>query len=292
MTGKPEDNSKLLGQGAVFLCAILWSTSGLFIKLLDWHPVVITGTRSLIAGLFMLGARTFFAPKTRPKNKIIPMWAGAFAYSMTMLTFVIANKLTTAANTIVLQYSAPIWAAILGWFLIKEKPRWEHWGAMACIFAGFILFFRDSQGSGAFLGDSIAILSGLLFGLNSVLLRMQKDGNPADSMLLSHVVSFVISIPYIILYPPTLNATTVLPIVYMGIIQIGCASLLYSYGLKRISAVQAMLTSTIEPLLSPVWVLLFTGEMPSNSAFIGGSIILAAVIASSIIGKRRRVQND
>jgi len=287
MTGKTSIDSRLLGQGAVFLCAVLWSTSGLFIKLVDWHPVVIAGSRSLIAAVFMLIVRKITWPEKRPKNKIIPMWAGAVVYSLTMLTFVIANKLTTAANAILLQYSAPVWAAILGWLLVKEKPRWEHWAAMVCICGGFVLFFRDSSGPGGFLGDMLSIFSGLLFGLNSVLLRMQKDGNPADSMLLSHVISFAISIPFMILYPPILTKTTVIPIIYMGIVQIGCASLLYSYGLKRIAAVQAMLTSTIEPLLNPVWVLIFTGEMPAVSAIIGGSIILAAVLLSTIIGKRR-----
>ena len=277
----------LAGQGAVFLCAILWSSSGLFIKLMDWHPMVITGLRSLIAALFMLGVRTFIFKPGRQKNKKGPLWAGAFVYSFTMFTFVIANRLTTAANVIVLQYSAPVWAALLGWIVLKERPRWQHWVALACVFGGFTLFFRDGFSTAASLGDSIAVLSGLLFGAHSVLMRMQKDGNPADCMLLSHVVTFIISIPFIILYPPELNSSSVLPIVYMGIVQIGCASLLYSYGLKRITAVQAMLTAVIEPLLNPLWVFVVIGERPSVSALIGGGIILEAILIPNLLLKQR-----
>ena len=281
----------MVGQAAVFLCAVLWSTSGLFIKLVAWHPVVITGLRSVIAALFMLGIRTFFFKKNRQKSKKGPLWAGAFAYAFTMLTFVIANRLTTAANVIVLQYSAPVWAALLGWLLIKEKPLWQHWAALVFVFGGFIFIFRDGLSTGASLGDGIAVLSGLFYGANSVILRMQKDGNPADSMLLSHVISFIISIPFIILYPPELNPSSVLPIIYMGIFQIGCASVLYSYGLKRITAVQAMLTATIEPLLSPVWVFVIIGEKPSASTLFGGGIILAAILIPNLLFKKRENTN-
>ena len=275
------------GQGAVFLCAVLWSTSGLFFKLVNWHPVVISGLRSLIAALFMFGVRLFLTPRGGPKSKKYPLWAGAFCYAFTMLSFVIANKNTTAANAIILQYSAPVWAAILGWLLIKEKPHWEHWAALVCVFGGLFLFFKDGIGSGAFFGDSIALLSGVLFGAHTVYLRMQKEGSPADSMLLAHVINFTYAIPFIILYPPVFTPVSAFSIIFMGTIQLGCASLLYSYGIKRVSAVQAMLTATIEPLLNPIWVLLVIGEMPSVSALFGGGIILAAVVISSVIGRYR-----
>jgi drug/metabolite transporter (DMT)-like permease len=152
-----------------------------------------------------------------------------------------------------------------------------------------LLFFKDGLVSGNMLGNGVAVMSGLFFGAHSVVLRMQKDGNPRDSMLLAHVVNFTIAIPFFILYPPTLTTAAVLPIVFMGTIQIGCASLLFAYGIKKISAVSAMLTAMIEPVLNPVWVLVVTGEKPSSSALLGGVIIIGAVVASSLIGKRREV---
>jgi drug/metabolite transporter (DMT)-like permease len=275
------------GQGAVFCCAALWSTSGLFIKLVNWHPVVIAGSRSFIAALFMLAMRMFIAPKGRGKSKPGPFWAAAAAYAFTMLSFVVANKLTASANAILLQYSAPVWAALLGWVLIREKPHWEHWGALVFVIAGLLLFFREGLVSGSLLGDSVAVFSGILFGVHSVFLRMQKDGNPADSMLTAHIITFAISIPFFFLYPPEFTVSSALPVLFMGTIQIGCASILFSYGIRRVSAIQAMLTAMIEPVLNPVWVLAVTGEKPSVSALAGGLIIIAAVAVSSVIGRRR-----
>ncbi|MDR0601598.1 MAG: DMT family transporter [Treponema sp.] len=274
------------GEGAILLCALFWSTSGLFIKLLDWHPVVIAGTRSFVAFLFMLAVRSVFPPKTGGKNTF-PFWAGAASYTLTMLTFVTANKMTAPANAIMLQYSAPVWAGLLGWILLKEKPRREHWGALVLVMAGMALFFGDGLKGGSFAGDALAVFSGISFGAHSVFLRMMKDGSARDSLLMAHALCAVFCIPLVFLYPPALSVSTVLPMLFMGVVQIGMASILFSYGIKRINALEAMLTAMLEPVCNPVWVFAVTGEKPSLRAVLGGIIIIAAVAASSIIGKRR-----
>jgi len=272
---------------AILATAVLMSTNGLFIKLLVWHPVVITCLRSLLAAVFLLIVRLAVPPPKGFKNPPFAFWAAGITFAATMFAFVIANKLTTAANAIMLQYSSPIWAALLGWWLIKEKPHWEHWAALVLVFGGLVLFFRDGLGRGAFLGDALALFSGFLYGVQSVFLRMMKDGNPRDAMLLAHVICAVVGIPFVFIYPPSISVSSTLSILYMGTIQIGLASLLFAYGLKRISAVQAMLIAVVEPILNPVWVMAITGEKPSATAIAGGAIIIAAVIASSLIGKRR-----
>jgi drug/metabolite transporter (DMT)-like permease len=210
-----------------------------------------------------------------------------------MILFVTANKLTASANAILLQYSAPIWAAMLGWVLIKEKPRREHWGALVLVMGGLALFFKDNLAlpggltGSAFLGNCIAVFSGVCFGANSVFMRMLKDGDPADAMLLAHVITAFISIPFFFLYPPLVTAGTLLAVSFMGIFQIGIASLLFAYGIKRVAAIQAMLIAMAEPVLNPVWVLLVTGEKPAVSAIAGGLLIVTAVAASSLTGRRR-----
>ena len=279
----------MAGYVSVLAAAVFWSTSGLCIKLLPWHPVVITGLRSLIAAGFILIVRLLFPPPKEAKNRPFPLWAGAVSYALTMLTFVIANKLTTSANAILLQYSAPVWAAIFGWFLVKEKPRWEHWAALVLIGAGLFLFFAGSGGlgAGALLGDGLALFSGMLFGAQSVFLRMLKDDNPSDAMFIAHLLCAAVSVPFIIMYPPFLSAVSVSTIIYMGIIQLGLASLLFAYGLKKISAVQAMLTAVLEAVLNPLWVLLINGEKPALSALAGGLMIIIAVVFSSLVGRRR-----
>jgi drug/metabolite transporter (DMT)-like permease len=204
-----------------------------------------------------------------------------------MITFVIANKHTASANVILLQYSAPVWAALLGWLIAKEKPHWEHWGALVVVTGGMLLVFKDGLAGGGFLGDGLAVVSGVCFGANSVFMRMIKDGDPADSMLLSHIFAALFSVPFFFIYPPVMSAGPVLAIVFMGVIQIGVASLLFAFGIRRVTAVQAMLTAMIEPVLNPVWVLLVMGERPAVTALIGGAVIIAAVVAASLVGKRR-----
>ncbi|MDR1787238.1 MAG: DMT family transporter [Treponema sp.] len=275
------------GQWAILLTAFLWSTSGLFIKLLPWHPVLISGIRSLIAFVFMAVVRVLFPPRGSARNSKGPLWAGAALYAFTMLSFTIANKLTASANAILLQYSAPVWAALLGWVLIREKPRWEHWAALGLIAVGLFIFFQGGLAAGSLAGDAIALLSGIAFGANTVVLRMMKSGSPSDSFLLSHLINFAWSIPFFFIAPPVFSLPTVMAILYMGIIQIGAASLFFSYGIKRVSAIQAMLTAMAEPVLNPVWVLVITGERPPLPSLAGGAVIIAAVAGSSVISRSR-----
>jgi drug/metabolite transporter (DMT)-like permease len=272
-----------LGQGAVFLCALFWSAGGLCIKLIDWHPITIAGGRSLIAALFMLGVR-FINPRTRRLTfDLRPLWPAGLAYAATMILFVIANKLTASANAILLQYSAPVWAAVLGWLLFKEKLRWEQWGALVFVMGGLVLFFKDGLASGSLAGNVIALISGITFGLNSVLMRAQRGGTQADAFILAHLVTALFGAPFFFLYPPTLSPVAVGALLFLGVFQIGAASLLFSYGIARITAVQAMITAMTEPVLNPVWVLLATGEKPGPSALVGGAIIVAAVALSSLL---------
>jgi drug/metabolite transporter (DMT)-like permease len=275
------------GQGAVFLCALFWSSGGLCIKLIDWHPVSIAAGRSFIAALFMLGTR-FLNPRTRHRSfdpRIL--WPAGLAYAATMILFVIANKLTTSANAIMLQYSAPVWAALLGRLLLKERLRGEQWGALVFVMGGLVLFFKDGLAAGSFAGDGIALISGIAFGANSVLMRAQPGGTQADAFIFAHLVTALAGVPFFFLHAPAMSPRAAGAILFLGVFQIGVASLLFSYGIARITAVQAMITSMTEPVLNPVWVLLATGEKPSPSALAGGGIILAAALASSLAGKKR-----
>jgi drug/metabolite transporter (DMT)-like permease len=275
----PGFRDQRIGQAAVFICAVLWSTSGLFIKLIDWHPVVIAGTRSLVSALFMALVR-FASPRKRPW-RLSSLWGGGAAYALTMVLFCIANKLTTSANAILLQYSAPVWAALLGWALAGEKPKTLNWISMAMVLGGLLLFFKDGLEGGSFTGNGLALISGVCFGANSVFLRIQKDGDPADSMLLAHILSAAAGVPFVFMAPPRLSPGSVMAILFMGVVQIGLASLLFAYGIRRVTAVQAMLTAVAEPVLNPVWVLLVTGERPALAALFGGVIIIAAVLVSA-----------
>jgi drug/metabolite transporter (DMT)-like permease len=245
----------------------------------------------MVAALFMIALR-MLKPR-RPGGDpfgaepfaIGRLWGGGIAYSATMLLFCTANKMTTSANAILLQYSAPVWAVLLGWVLAKEKPRPVNWISLVMVIGGLGLFFKDGLEGGSFAGNSIALLSGICFGANSVFMRMQKKGNPADSMILAHVLTAAASIPFFFVHPPAFTINAAAAILFMGVVQIGMASLLFAYGIRRIPAADAMLTAVVEPVLNPVWVLLVTGERPALAAVLGGIIIIAAVLVSSL-GKR------
>jgi drug/metabolite transporter (DMT)-like permease len=276
-TGTPKEQY-IAGQCGILLCAVLWSTSGLFIKLVSWHPALIAGGRSFLAMIFLLAVRRLTRRKLPGPVRVLPLLASGFWYAATMILFVIANKLTASANAILLQYTAPVWACLLGWFVVREKPHWEHWAALPVVGLGMFLVFRSGLSGGALLGDSIALLSGVTFAANSVVLRRQRDENPADVMIAAHILCALYSVPFFFLFPPVLDAGNVLCILFMGIFQIGAASALFVYGIKRVPAVQAMLTAAIEPVLNPVWVLLVTGEKPGLSVIAGGCVIVAAVV--------------
>ena len=279
----PADSKKAAGLGAVALCAVLWSTGGLFIKIIPWDPLAIAGARSLVAGVVLL----LYLRRPRFTWSAAQIFC-ALAYSATMISFVISNKMTTAANAILLQYTAPVYAAFLGAVLLRERTHWFDWATIGVVVLGMALFFLDKLTLGGMGGNAVSILSGVFFAFAIVLLRKQKDGSPLESILLSHGITFLVTLPFLIgqlggaLKAPGLPAAAG-AVAFLGIFQVGISSILLSYGVRHVSALQSMLTSIIEPLLNPVWVFLILGERPSPMAFVGGGIILAAVSARSLM---------
>lgn len=276
-------SGQMRGIAAMAGCALLWSIAGLFIKTLDWQPFAIAGGRSLVAAVFLLivtGVPRFsFSPGQ--------IWA-AVTYAATMLLFVFANKNTTAANAILLQYGAPVYVALLGAVMLKEIPKPEHILALAGIAGGMVLFFMDSLGKGNLVGDIAAVLAGMSFALNAIFMRKQKDSSPIESLILGHIMTAVVAFGISLFLPaPKFGFHALLSIGALGVIQIGLAGVFFSYAIKRISALQSMLIAVIEPVLNPVWVFLATGELPGARAIVGGVIIILAVVVSSIISVRR-----
>ena len=282
---KSLSGGSLSSQGAlaVVVTAFLWSTAGLFIKLIDWQPFAIAGLRSLIASILLLMVLR------RPKFHFsFAQIVAGVANAATMLLFVVANKTTTAANAILLQYMAPVLTALLGAVLLKERIHGEHWGAFGVVAAGMVVLFMDKLGGGQTLGNLLAIASAFTFAIFFVFMRKQKDGSPLESMLLSHLITAVAGIGISLFMPiPVFTPGAVGAIFALGVVQIGVAGILFSYGIKRITAVSAGLISVIEPVFNPVWVFLVIGERPSINAIVGGSMIIGAVTVASVIGARR-----
>jgi drug/metabolite transporter (DMT)-like permease len=272
-----------LGVWAMVATAFLWSIAGLFIKVIDWNPFAIAGMRSLISSLVVL------AWLRRPRFHWSPAQVGAaLTQAATMLLFVAANKTTTAANAILLQYVGPVFTAVFGAWLLKERARWEHWVAFLFVGAGMVLLFMDKLGGGRMLGNVLALLSGLVFSFYYIFMRMQKDGSPLESILLAHWLTAAIGLGVALFLPlPVFTWQAAGAIAMLGLFQVGLAAVLFSAAIKRVTAVSANLIAVIEPVFNPVWVFLALGEKPGVNAIIGGAVIILAVTGASIISARR-----
>ncbi len=263
--------------------AFLWSIAGLFIKVIDWNPIAIAGMRSLIASFVIL-----FYLKHPKIHLSFPQVAAAVANAATMLLFVSANKTTTAANAIVLQYLAPVLTVFFGSIFLKERARAEHYAALPLVAAGMILMFFDELGGGKLFGNILAVISAVTFSIFFVFMRRQKDGSPLESILLSHWITAVICIIVSFFLPvPHVTLKSLAAISVLGIVQIGLSAILFSIAIKRVSAVQANLIAVIEPVFNPIWVFFAIGEYPGANTLIGGCIIIFAVTVASIISARR-----
>ena len=279
-----DNSNKSAGILAMVATAFLWSIAGLFIKVIDWNPFAIAGMRSFIASIVI------FVYLKRPEfNFSFPQIAAAIAHAVTMLLFVAANKTTTAANAILLQYTAPALTAFIGAVLLKERPRKEHFAALPLAAAGMIIMFFNKLGGGNLFGNVLALMSAITLSFYFVFMRMQKEGSPIESILLSHWLTALICITISLFLPfPHVTLKSLGAIAVLGIVQLGLSAILFSIAIKRVSAVSANLIAVIEPVFNPVWVFIAIGEAPGANALIGGGIIVLAVTIASLISARSR----
>jgi drug/metabolite transporter (DMT)-like permease len=259
----------------IMLAAILWSTAGVFVKALDWSPLSILAGRGLFTSIvFLLYMRRL---PTKITRWTLLAAGGSLA---TQFLFVTSTKLTTAANSIFLQYTAPIYVVLLGYWLLHEKPSRTDYIAMGIIFLGMFLFFGDQLSPDGLYGNILAVLSGVTSAIMMVSFRAQKDATPEDSILIASLVMAVIGIPSILKESHTV--TNWLTVAYLGIFQIGLAFILFTKGIRHIPALEANLIGTLEPVLNPVWVFLFLGERMGRFALVGGLVVLTGVIVSAV----------
>ncbi|MBI5954662.1 MAG: EamA family transporter [Chloroflexi bacterium] len=266
------------------LAAVLWSTSGVLVKIMDWQPLAILAGRSLFGSIvFLIYLRRI------PRHFNRWQLSAAAAFILTQFLFITSTKLTTAANSIFLQYTAPIYVMLLAYWFLGEKPSRTDWLSMVVIFVGLTLFFGDKLSPEGFYGNLLAILSGVTSAVMIVSFRAQKDGNPAESNLIGFLFTATLGIPFILKETWTVNSWLILA--FLGIFQIGFAFIFFTKGIKHIPALEANLIGTLEPVLNPIWVFVFYGESMGKFALIGGLILLGGVILSAV-GSARAAAED
>lgn len=292
LTKKPALNPV----AALALCALLWSFGGLVIKLIKWDALAIAGVRSLLGMLtvtiaFRRPPKLFIRQnenglqdqKARPAKidwrATTNLLLGGFFYAATMLLFVPATKMTTAANAILLQYTNPIYIIIFGPLLAGEKSDWIDIAAVAGILAGMVLLLWGDLGGGQMAGNILALLSGVTYGGTTIFLRRAKNTRPSDSLNLSCLLSFLFAIPFIVKAGLPQSAMSYPALLCLGVFQIGMPAVLLSIGIEKVPALSSVIITMIEPMMNPVWVALFAGEIPSASSVFGGLVILACIVA-------------
>jgi len=259
--------------------ATLWSLGGLLIKWIDWHPLAIAATRSAIAAATL----AVLLPRFRFSFSAV-QWGAAACYVGTVALFVTATKLTTAANAIFLQYTAPVYIAFFAAWFLNEKPTRVDGILLILTLAGVALFFVDQISFTGLWGNVAALASGVSFAGLTVLLRKQKDGSPADSVLLGNLFTALVFLPFAVRSAPGQGSW--LGLVLLGVFQLGLSYVLFTKGIRHVRALEASLLSMIEPVLNPIWVALALGERPQFWAIVGGILVIAAATIRGVLTAR------
>lgn len=266
----------------VFGAAVLWSTGGLFIKATQLTAFELSFGRSLLAAITIA---IFTRREGFGINKVSAITS--ILYAALIILFVLATKLTTAANAIFLQYTAPVYVLILEPIFYKEKFRARDFVTVALCVVGMSLFFVGKLRPEDVSGNLLALASGVCFALFFLLMRHSKarDVNRASSAIYGNLIAVAICAPaFLGVIKRGISTSDFACIAYLGIVQIGFAYLLFTLAMARgVRSLDAGIIGYIEPVLNPVWVFLFIGERPSGWAIVGGLIIIASVLTHTII---------
>ncbi|MEP6821866.1 MAG: DMT family transporter [Chthoniobacterales bacterium] len=256
----------------LLLAALCWSLGGVLIKSIDWPPMAVAGARSAIAIPLML------AFVGRPKFTFsVAQIGGAVGYALTVVLFVFATRMTTAANAIFLQYTAPIYVAIIGRWYLNERALRIDLLVIAVALGGIALFFMDRLTVSGFWGNIVALGSGLAFASVAIFLRKEKAASPVTAIILGNIIVAVAGAPSM-LGAPSLGAGDGWRLLVLGTVQLGLPYVLYGIAIKQVTALEATLIPLLEPVLNPLWVMLALGERPGPWAIVGAALVLAAVL--------------
>ena len=265
----------------VFIAAVLYSIGGLCMKVIPWSGLAINGGRTLIA-LITIGIYLVITKHPPRFNRWILL--GAVAVSGTNILFSVANKMTTSANAIVLEFTAPIFLILFSAFFLKQRPKKLDIAACIVVFGGIVFFFADSLAMGKWLGNIFALLSGVTYAV-VFLMNDMPDADAISSVFWGNVISAVIGMPFVF-RETDFSFVPMLSLVVLGVFQVAIAYILLVNGLKTTPPVTACLVSGIEPVLNPILVAVFYKEMMSTYALIGAIIVIFGVVAYNALKAR------
>ena len=263
----------------VALGAIFWSFAGVLTKWLPWNAFTLNGIRSMIAALLLGIARGGFRVRLS-KGTLL----GALAVMLTSVLYMLAVKLTTSANAIVLQYAAPVFVILFCLIFYGQRPSRRSLIAAALIMLGVVLCFSDRMSGGSLIGNVLALMSAVTFALVFFCARM-PDTRPSDYSFLGLV--FCIPSALYGFFDPAMSArpTEWLAVLGLGICLAG-GYYFMSLAMGKVSPTFAVLLSNLEPVLNPIWVALFLpslGEIPRGLSLIGAAIVLVTATVYALL---------
>jgi drug/metabolite transporter (DMT)-like permease len=279
VTAKPFLHLPEARRGLIYatIAALLWSSGGLFIKALTLSAFQISFCRSLVAAATILVVMRVRRLPFKVELDRLSL-ACSVSYAAVLILFVTATKLTTAANAIFLQYTAPIFLLFLEpWSFKLPFPRKDLWAVAACM-GGMALFFAGRLEPGGALGNLLGVVSGFALALFSLLLkwkRVRHNESPYGVVVLGNLLVAMICLPLAL--PLRLSPDQGLALLYLGVIQLGFSWMLFTAGMRYLSATAAIITCMLEAVFNPVWVFLGIGERPSGFALLGGAVVLGVV---------------
>ena len=265
----------------MLIACILFSTGGILCKLIPWSPLAINGVRNLfggtLIGLYLLATHH----KLRFNLKIL---VGAICMGGVTTLFIVANKLTTAANAIVLQYSAPIWLIIISALFLHKKPKAKEIITIVFVLIGIIFFFLDGIGSGNTWGNFAALGAGLFYS-GLFLLNSLPDADALSSLFYGQLGTGILLSP-LVFKETDFSTVPVVTVICLGLFQVGLAYIFFNQATKYTSPVTASIIAGIEPILNSVLVMIFWGEMLEPLSLVGAVIVIAAILIYNIFTAR------
>ena len=268
----------------MLLCATLWSIAGIFMKFLPWNGFALASLRSLIAGITIFVYMLISGKRFHANRKTI------FAGMMTgcvYLCFTVANKLTTAASAIVLQFTDPVFIVLFSALFFHKKPRFADISVVLFTLLGIVLFFFDQLSPGNFLGNCVAILAGFFMACMYLCVGELPEEERFSAILIGQLFTFLVGLPAVVLTRPEMTMWTMVCIMILGVFQLGISYILFAKASLYCPPLACALLAALEPLLNPVWVLLFYGERPGPYALIGGVIVIASITIWCVFGKEK-----
>lgn len=273
-----QEHSAIFGPFMMIMAALCFSVGGIILKFIPWNPLAINGVRNVIAMIVVIiYVRLSHHPLRFNKTVLF----GSISYVCTTSLFTLANKLTTAGNAIILQYTLPIWIIIMMFLFFGSKPSKTDLVTVGVVLLGIGCFFYDSLSSGHVLGDFVAVMAGIFYG-GLFILNQFEDGDAISSTLIGQIISGIFLAPLVV-KETEFSAPVLIAVVVLGFIQVGLAYVFFCIGTKYTHPLMASLTAAIEPILNPLFVAIFWGEILTPLSLLGGAIVIVAVAVYNIL---------